>query len=116
MAANKRYQRRHRRRLPVRYRASGSDYRSAFSADVSSGGLFVASTHVLNPGTQVLLDIDLPGLNTTISAMGVVAWGKRVPASLQTIGRGGFGVQFLNVPESWRQYMFQLETTSHAAS
>lgn len=116
MAANKRVQRRHKRRLPVRYRSAGGDYRSAFSSDISSGGLFVASTHVLNPGTQVLLDIDLPGASTTITAMGVVAWGKRVPASLQTIGRGGFGVQFLNVPEAWRQFMFQLETTAHTAA
>lgn len=116
MAANKRLQRRHKRRIPVRYRAAGGDYRSAFSSDVSSGGLFVASTHVLTPGTQVLLDIDLPGTHTTITAMGVVAWGKRVPTSLQTIGRGGFGVQLLNAPEAWRQFMFQLETSAHAAS
>ncbi len=84
---------------PVTFTANGVS-RSAVSADLSCGGIYVAADRDFDEKEVVSLEIVLPGTSgTPISAQGIVAWnngqGKRTKPSLPA----GFGVEFTSITE-----------------
>jgi uncharacterized protein (TIGR02266 family) len=85
----KRGERRRRVRLTVQVEPGSI---RAHSADLSSGGIFIVSAKILNPGTRVRLMVRTP--EGPVLGVGVVRWAKRVPTSLIRTTRGGMGIEF----------------------
>jgi uncharacterized protein (TIGR02266 family) len=86
-----------RERTPVRLRTnihlgSDSNFFTGFSADISTGGIFVATVETVPRGTPVDLDITLPG-GRPLRASGVVRW-LREPNDHTPDLMPGMGVQF----------------------
>ncbi|WP_224368545.1 TIGR02266 family protein [Hyalangium versicolor] len=71
---------------------SDSNFFTGFSTDVSSGGVFIATVETVPRGTQVDLDLVLPG-GRPLKTHGVVRW-LREPNSHTPDLMPGVGVQF----------------------
>lgn len=67
-----------------------------YSKNISRSGLFVASTHPLNPGEQIDLEIPLPINNETIRCKCEVVW--RRPLGKQVPFEPGMGLKFIDMP------------------
>jgi len=80
---------------------SDDNFFSGFSANISDGGLFIATINYVPKGTQVDLSFSLPS-GEKISATGVVRWIREVndkdPTSFP-----GLGVQFTDLTEGSQQ-------------
>jgi len=63
------------------------------SANVSRGGLFVATTDPVSPGRRVLLELELPG-GRRLETVGRVAWTRARTGGAGRDGEG-FGIEFL---------------------
>jgi len=91
--AEKRLERRIRRRLPVKYGQRDLSH-NGFTVDVSRTGAFILSPHrpVLHSRIhlQVFLHADQP-----VYFEALVRRHKLVPPALRTFSKGGFGVSFL---------------------
>ena len=108
MSANKRRVQRFKRRLGVRFRSEAGLARSAFTGDVSRDGLYVTCATPETPGRLLEIDVELPGIGE-VQVSGVVAWQKRVPRELQSVTRGGFGVEIRLSPWEWAEFFEKLE-------
>lgn len=95
------------KRIKVRYR-SGEDekWRSAFSQDVSTSGLYIHATTV---PTTPIIQLEIVDDDKTILLEGVVVRGKKVPPRLRRMIKSGFAVNLRNVPDSWYSYCLDLE-------
>lgn len=84
---------------------SDDNFFSGFSANISDGGLFVATVNYVPKGTQVDLAFSLPS-GQKIAATGIVRWIREVndqdPSSFP-----GLGVQFVNLDEASHQAIHQ---------
>ncbi len=81
---------------------SDNNFFAGFSANISDGGLFVATVNLLPLGTEVDLSFSLPS-GERIEARGVVQWVREVNDQLPD-AFPGMGVQFA-----------QLNSTAHSA-
>ncbi len=85
---------------------SDDNFFSGFSANISDGGLFVATVNYVPKGTHVDLAFSLPS-GQKISATGIVRWIREVndqdPTSFP-----GLGVQFVDLDEASHQAIHQL--------
>ena len=101
--------RRHRRRLPLRYRLDGaSDWRAGFTGDFGAGGLWVNGRHPRTPKQRIELKVDLPE-GRVVSVLGRVSWSKEVPRGLEAHARSGFGMIIESADEDWYRYLADLE-------
>ncbi|HEX8700080.1 MAG TPA: PilZ domain-containing protein [Myxococcaceae bacterium] len=91
--AEKRQHRRFRKRYTVRF---GTDdlSKSGFTGDISKGGAFIVSSHVIPLDTRIHLQVQLDDKNFAFFE-GIVQRHRRVPPELQQVEAGGFGVRFL---------------------
>lgn len=106
--AEKRWKKRHRRRLPVRYGLDGPT-RVGFTEDINHGGIFIKTAMIANPGTQLHVELRLP--KGEVAFIGEVRWAKRVPASVLHKLKGGMGVsikRFLAGEELYQQVCDEL--------
>lgn len=87
--------------------------RSAFTADIGRDGLYVTCASPEVPGRLLEIDVDVPGVGV-VQVTGAVAWCRRVPRQLQSIQRGGFGVQIRLSPHEWVELFEQLQTPAAA--
>ena len=108
MSDDNELQRRHRRvdgDFPVRISTIEPELdpwtgRSYFRAsqetcgNVSRGGAFVRTAELLDPGSRVLLEFQLPN-GSQVEAIGRVAWTKRVMSPEGPQVDSGVGVEFL---------------------
>ncbi len=80
---------------------SDDNFFSGFSANISDGGLFIATVDYMPKGTQVDLSFSLP-TGERIKALGVVRWIREVndkdPSSFP-----GLGIQFADLDETGQQ-------------
>lgn len=76
--------------------------------DISSGGLFLESQLEIPVGTSMKLEFVLPDNGTPVSCLGEVAWHNRRPKLLKPHYPVGFGLRFLNLPESLGRIMGQV--------
>ncbi|MFO0597513.1 MAG: TIGR02266 family protein [Myxococcaceae bacterium] len=74
---------------------SDNNFFNGFSANISDGGLFVATVNLLPLGTEVDLNFTLPS-GQKIEARGVVRWVREVNDQLPD-AFPGLGVQFANL-------------------
>ncbi len=91
--AEKRQQRRYKRRLLVKYGEKDLSL-TGFTGDVSVGGMFVTATGLLPLDRRVHLQLFVD-TSRYLLFEGEVRRHKVVPPQMRTVERGGFGVRFL---------------------
>lgn len=85
---------RHRRRIPVSFRAEGKEVStSGMTGNLSLSGVFIAAPKVYPRGTRLRLELKRHPEPVVIE--GVVAHAHRVPVELSALGTSGMGVRFL---------------------
>ncbi len=89
----KRKNRRHARRLRVRY-GETEFTQNGFSADISATGMFIQTLSIPKLGTRLHIEVSFDG-EQRLFFEGVVARQKIVAAELRHVLKGGFGVRFL---------------------
>lgn len=75
---------------------SSHNFFSGFSSNISDGGLFVATTNLVELGTMVDLSFSLPG-SQRIAVHGVVRWVRQLTDGMPE-ALPGIGVQFVELP------------------
>ncbi len=106
--ANKRRVPRYPCRLRVRYRDGQESDCIAFSADVSSMGMYVPTPTPESIGRNMEIRAILPTGEVRLQA--IVAWAKSTRAHLTHMMHGGFGLQVTQAPDSWYRYCRGLES------
>jgi Tfp pilus assembly protein PilZ len=91
--AEKRQHRRFRKRYTVRFGTEDLS-KSGFTGDISKGGAFIVSTHMVPLDTRLHLQVQLDPKNFALFE-GIVQRHRRVPPELRQVEPGGFGVRFL---------------------
>lgn len=94
------------KRVKLRYRAGDDRWRSAFSQDVSTFGLYIHTTTV---PTVATIEIEVTDNNEQIRLTGTVVRGKKVPPRLRRMIKGGFAVKLQDVPQEWYRFCLDLE-------
>lgn len=89
----KRQHRRFRKRYTVRFGTEDLS-KSGFTGDISKGGAFIVSTHLVPLDTRIHLQVQLDHKNFAFFE-GIVQRHRRVPPELRQVEPGGFGVRFL---------------------
>jgi hypothetical protein len=93
--------------MKVRYRIDGEEkWRSAFSQDVSTTGLYIHTTAI---PTTPTIEVEISDENEVILLAGTIIRGKKVPPRLRRMIKSGFAVRLQNVPEDWYRYCLDLE-------
>jgi uncharacterized protein (TIGR02266 family) len=107
-------ERRYEHRVPLQAEvdwSSESNFYSGFSTNLSEGGLFVATVKLLPIGTEVDLNITLPG-EGALQLHGVVRWARVVNIDTPDV-YPGIGIQFVDLtPEisaKLRRFLAQRE-------
>ena len=108
MSSEKRRMPRFRKRAPVEYRTKEGVTLKGFTSDVGPGGLAVVSQRVLDEGTPVDVEIEMPsGERVCVSAQ--VTWARRVPRAMQRVEKNGFGLMLTSAPtEAWFRLLTDL--------
>ena len=84
-------------RFIVRYGVSRPlEYRS-FIADFSDTGVYLKTNRILNPGTHILMTIEIN--KTPYDCEGIVKWAKRVPDGHERITKCGMGIEFSKISQ-----------------
>ena len=96
--ASRRSTQRSHKRLMVRYGMETAN-RTAFTQNLSDGGMYVKTNNVLPPGTELVVEVQTD--DGTFILRGVIAWAKRVPANLAHLLHAGMGIQLIDPPRSW---------------
>lgn len=99
--AEKRWKKRHRKRIALRYGAVVAD-KVGFTDDVTREGLFIRSGLVAPPGARLL--VELAPAEGRIVLVGEVRWTKKVPATVLHKLRGGMGLKILAFSEGEAVY------------
>jgi uncharacterized protein (TIGR02266 family) len=90
-------------RLPVRFGTDRESLTDAWSFDLGLGGIFVDTDRLVPLGTELVLEVSLPALKTTLSGTARVAR-IQVPADRSgAIYPRGLGLQFLDMAASHRE-------------
>ncbi len=76
---------------------------SAYSTNISAGGMFIATDQVQPVGTRLKIDLTERTYACTVEA--VVVKSKAVPIELRSVQQAGMGVRFLPVPELIRPFL-----------
>jgi hypothetical protein len=101
--ADKRDQKRHRKRLTLKFGIS-QPARIAFTEDISREGMFIKTTNICPPGSKILIEITLEG-DLTVSMEARVMWAKKVPPQmLHLVKKSGMGVKIIRFTGGAEQY------------
>jgi hypothetical protein len=94
--ADNRYQKRHRKRLTLKFGVDAAS-RVSFTEDITRQGMCIRSAVVSPPGTLLSIDLTLPD-NNQVKITGVVVWAKKVPPNMiHVIKKCGMGVKFTQI-------------------
>ncbi|MHC1696469.1 MAG: pilus assembly protein PilZ [Geobacteraceae bacterium] len=108
----KRIIRRVRRRLSLRF-GHDKPVRLAFTEDVTDDGLFIKTTNLYRPGTQIAIELILPD-ETRVNLIGLVRWSKKVPPNMiHLVKKAGMGVKifrFVTGEEDFRRFIRGTQT------
>ncbi len=83
--------------LRVYYCTSSHDLLNDYSIDLSTGGLFLATEHILPPGTELSMEFRLPTSKGSIRCKARVAWVNYPHQRKKAAFPNGMGVQFLDL-------------------
>src|SRR5262245_7406002 len=87
---------RSRRRLTVHYGA-GEARHIGYSGNISPSGMMIRTTRVFEPGTVLVIEMDLSGRRLTLR--GQVIWARVGEVRWLPTGKIGMGIRFLEPPE-----------------
>jgi hypothetical protein len=87
-----------KRRLAVRFGVRGPE-RLGYTQNISETGIYIETNYVIDPGTDLQLEIDTP--EKTLEMWATVVWARRYPLSFQQVMRGGLGCQFAFPSQEW---------------
>lgn len=73
-----------------------------YTRNISEGGLFIESRFPLEPGTQLMLRFELPGLADALDVQGEVVRSISLAAARAHGTRAGMGIRFGALPEAAR--------------
>ncbi|MDD2337456.1 MAG: PilZ domain-containing protein [Geobacteraceae bacterium] len=110
--AEKRIIKRVRRRLSLRF-GQGKPVRMAFTEDVTDDGMFIKTTNLYRPGTQIAIELILPD-ERKVNLIGMVRWSKKVPPNMiHLVKKAGMGVKilrFVDGEENFMQFVLGTQT------
>jgi Tfp pilus assembly protein PilZ len=102
--AEKRIIKRVRRRLSLRF-GHDKPVRMAFTEDVTDDGIFIKTTNLYKPGTQVTIELILPD-EVKVTLIGMVRWSKKVPPNMiHLVRKAGLGVKILHFVTGEEDFM-----------
>ena len=78
----------------VHYR-SAQEFLSAFSANISGGGIFIRTQEPLPLNHAVRMRFTLPGVNYHFDCHGIVVWAN--PSPTKSFLPAGMGIKFVNL-------------------
>jgi uncharacterized protein (TIGR02266 family) len=67
------------------------------SRNMSEGGIFLNTYYLLNEGTRLNLQFEIPDSGKTVGVEGEVAWQGKVPASEKEEEAVGMGIRFIDL-------------------
>ena len=109
MGANKRKYERHRKRIRLKYQIEDEKWRTGFTNDISATGLFIVSSTIPSKRN---IRVRIEHNNQTVELVGVVLRGKKVPARLRQIVKGGMAIELREIPEAWYLLCQELDEKS----
>ena len=87
---------------PLRYQILGeAGYDNAISDDIGMGGLSFISDKFTAPATCLILEVNI--LSRILKAVGRIIWSSHLPHS----DRSRFGIEFIEVDPSEKDYLFE---------
>lgn len=86
--------------LSLKY-ADKKAFVDALSQNVSNNGLFIKTEKPFQQGEQLLLELQLPGLENPLKIIGEVAWARRKAG--ETNQPNGMGVKFIEIGKQDKQ-------------
>ncbi len=78
---------------------------SGLVLNVSPSGLFVQTVARPTSGETVQIALKVPGRPESMALDATVVWKRVVPASLLRVAQGGVGLNLVNPPESYYQFL-----------
>jgi hypothetical protein len=83
----------------IKYNSNGivSFQSNSKSKNISKLGIKLPVYKLIKPGSKLKLEIEVPGVNGPIRAVGKVVWPKKTPTDLP--GVVDAGIQFVNIDE-----------------
>jgi Tfp pilus assembly protein PilZ len=110
--ADKRFTARVRRRLSLRF-GQEKPVRMAFTEDITADGLFIKTTNLYRPGTEVIIELIMPD-EARVTLLGMVRWSKKVPPNMiHLVRKAGIGVKILRFiagENDFRQFLLGTQT------
>lgn len=82
---------------------------SGIVLDLSASGLFVQTSANPPAGSEIGLEIDVPGQQQRLDLVVRVVRRKVVPPRLKSVVHAGLGLQIQNAPEGYFRYVAQLQ-------
>ena len=73
--------------------------------DISSQGLFVQTNAKLSPGTEMTVELTLPGTSEPLVMACKVARTKLVPLNLISVAQGGVGLRIKKPPKAFQEFV-----------
>lgn len=87
--------------------------RMAFTEDITADGLFIKTTNLYRPGTEVTIELIMPG-EAKVTLLGMVRWSKKVPPNMiHLVRKAGMGVKILRFiagENDFRQFLLGTQT------
>lgn len=110
--AEKRIIKRVRRRLSLRF-GQDKPVRMAFTEDVTDDGMFIKTTNLYRPGTEIAIELILPD-ERKVNLIGMVRWTKKVPPNMiHLVKKAGMGVKilrFVDGGDTFMQFVLGMQT------
>lgn len=102
--ADKRDNRRMKKRVALQFGPGETPNRKAFSEDISPTGMFVKTANVSNPNT--VLRVEILHEDRVICLDARVMWAKRVPQNLfHLVKKSGMGIRILRFLQGREDYL-----------
>ena len=76
---------------------SDHNFYTGLTQNISSGGVFIATSAIKKIGDRITLKFSLPGTNETLAVETEVRWIRENSALHKTDGNTGMGVRFVNL-------------------
>jgi len=84
-------------KIAVNFGAISGAIHNDYSIDLNTGGMFLATDHLYQTGTLLLMNFILPGIGTQIKCPGEVAWVNGPEARKKPQLPNGMGVRFMGL-------------------
>ena len=92
--------------LPVKFGENGSSHED-FALNVSTGGMFLKTSHYIRPGSELHLEFSLADMEP-VNATAKVIWASEGVSGNQVSFTKGLGLQFIFLPLKARQQIESL--------